>query len=105
MRGGGCGIKKSRICLNDAHFSIELELFTPSTSLVLLLAMATSLIDRVIGNEDIAFHIASFLCPRRNPSTLTEFYLNECFVSKVCSCAYLSDFHLLTFSALTFIAT
>ena len=45
-------------------------------------AMTTTLID-VVGNEDVTFHIASFLCPRRNPSTLTEFYSNECLVSKV----------------------
>jgi len=41
-----------------------------------------TLIDKVIGNEDIAFHISSFLsCPNRNPASFTEFS-NECLVSK-----------------------
>eukprot|EP00986_Skeletonema_menzelii_P015004 scaffold10826_cov136-Skeletonema_menzelii.AAC.3 len=50
--------------------------------------MATAPIDSIIGNEDITFHIASFLCPRRNPSSLTEFYSNECFVSKLWNNAF-----------------
>ena len=49
----------------------------------LLNAMGT-LIDSIIANEDVTFHIASFLCNKRAPpSTLTEFYSNECLVSKV----------------------
>ncbi len=82
VRGGSRWRHKfSRTYLN-AYFSIEL-INSFHFHLLKCFAMATSLIDRVIGNEDIAFHIASFLCPRRNPSTLTEFYSNECFVSKV----------------------
>lgn len=50
--------------------------------------MTTSLIDNIIGNEDIAFHISSFLCPQRNPATLTEFYANECFVAKLWNNAF-----------------
>ena len=47
-----------------------------------------TLIDNVIGNEDIAFHISSFLCPQRNPASLTEFYSNECLVAKLWNTAF-----------------
>ena len=39
-------------------------------------------LDEVIGNEDLAFLVASYLCPNRNPSRLLNLCHNLCFVSK-----------------------
>jgi len=42
----------------------------------------SSIIDEVVGNEDLAFHISSYLCPNRNPSRLLNLCLNLIFVSR-----------------------